>query len=253
MTTRYRSKSSLDVYHVIIKGSRGHSLFEDDSDRMFFLKLLRKYATELDGEIFAWTLMSNHAHLILHMPLADIATLQRKLGPTYFRHFNDKSEAAGPVLQNRYHSKAINTNEYLMTCVRYVHQNIEKAGVHPMEDYRWSSYLDYLDRRQSQPFDITDTDFVMSVFESVRDFARFHQTRDYAARCIDIGKTGQRLDDDEARILAKHLLGEEEFHHIGEFDRPTRNKKLRLLRDNGLSISQINRLTGIGAGIIARV
>lgn len=252
MSGNIRSISSIDIYHIIFRGSGKQIIFEDNDDRLLFLRLLNKYVKELDGEVYAWTLMSDHVHIVLHMPLGDIAILMKKIGATYFRNFNDKSNRSGHVLQDRYHSEAINTDEYLMTCVRYVHQNIEKASVCKMEEYEWSSHRDYVGVRYgSSPLD-TETDFVLAVFEGIENYAIFHSQRNYAVPCIDVGKSGKRMTDDEALIYAKSLLGDEVFYHLKEMDKPIRDSKLRLLKEHNLTGRQIGRLTGIGEATIRR-
>lgn len=251
MTRAPRSISSANVYHIIFRGAGKQIVFEDNSDRRFFLRLLDKYVKELQGELYAWILMSDHVHLILHMPLESIATLMKKLGATYFRHFNDKTGSCGHVLQGRYHSEAISSDEYLMTCVRYVHQNIEKAGVCPMGDYEWSSYRCYTGMCHC-PLVETHTDFVLEVFDGLDGFLRFHEAREYAVPCIDIGKTGVRMTDDEAVMFAKSLLGEHDFRHLKELEKTERNARLRMLKSEGLGVRQIGRLTGIGVSTISR-
>lgn len=251
MSRTSRTVSSADIYHIIIRGSGKQIIFEDDSDRFLFLRLLGKYFEELGGELFAWILMSNHVHVIARMPLEDVATLMRKLGATYFSRFNKKNEHVGPVLQGRYKSEAINTDEYLMTCVRYVHQNIEKAGSGKMEEYPWSSYCLYTRSDSTCSFLQTETDFVLAVFGGIENFKGFHAVRDYAVDCIDIEKSGSRMSDDEALIVARSLLGEDAMSHVKELDVPQRDTAIRMLKEKGrLSIRQVARLTGLGVKIV---
>lgn len=252
MSRAPRKLSSADVYHVVFRGSGKQIIFEDDNDRLLFLRLLNKYILELGGEVYAWILMGNHVHLVLHMDIEDIATLMRKLGATYFRNFNNKADKSGEVTEDRFYSEPINTDEYLLTCVRYVHQNIEKAGVCAMEDYVWSSYRGYVGLTTRMVPLRANTDFVLAVFGGVDDFVRFHQDRNYAVPCIDIGKTALRMDDGEALVVAKSLLGEEAFAHLKELDKVARDEAIRKLRSNHLSCRQIQRLTGIGRGAVMR-
>lgn len=252
MARTARLISSADIYHVVIRGSGRRIIFEEDDDRLLFLRLLGKYLTELGGEVFAWTLMSNHVHMVVHMPLSSIALLMKKLGATYFTNFNTKACRSGHVLQDRFHSEAIDSDEYLMTCIRYVHQNIEKAGACSMETYEWSSYGAYVGNAAETGGLMTKTDFVLAVFGGVEEFKRFHSFRNYAVPCIDIGKTRVRMSDDEALVFARSLVGEDVFRNVGKLDKDLRDAKLRLLKDNGLGVRQIERLTGIGRSIVSR-
>lgn len=237
-----RRVSSADIYHVIIRGSGKQIIFEDDEDRLLFLKLVDRYLKELGGTVFAWALMSDHVHVVIRLPLERIATLMKKLGASYFANFNKKTGRSGKVLQGRFFSEAINTDEYLMTCVRYVHQNPEKAGICSMEECAWSSYRDYAGESLCHSPLETESEFVLGVFGGLEGFMGFHAGRNYAVPCIDVGKTHSRMTDDEALIYAKSLVGEYEFQHIREFEKPKRNSILRQLKENRLSLRQIGRL-----------
>lgn len=245
-----RGVSSADIYHVIIRGSGKQIIFEDDDDRRLFLRLLDRYLKELGGAVFAWALMNDHVHMVIRLPLDLIAALMKKLGATYFANFNKKTGRSGKVLQGRFFSEAINTDEYLMTCVRYVHQNPEKAGICPMEGCAWSSYRDYAGAPLCHFPLATETEFVLGIFGDLEGFMRFHVDRNYAVPCIDVGKTHSRTTDDEALIFARSLVGEYDFQHIREFEKPKRNSILRQLKENRLSLRQIGRLTGLGENVV---
>lgn len=252
MASVIRSVSSENIYHFIIRGSAKQMIFEDDSDRNLFLCLVNKYLHELGGVVYAWILMSDHVHMIVRMPLADIATLMKKLGATYFANFNKRTGRSGPVIQGRFHSEAINTNDYLMTCIRYIHQNLEKAGGSRMEETKWSSYADYASANGPLLPLETETGFPLAVFEGLENFKAFHSLRDYAVPCIDVGKTRSRMTDEEAIVYVKSLIGEETLHHIKEFDIPKRNALLATLKKHNISIRQAARLTGLGVNIVRK-
>ena len=50
------------LHHVIIRGIERRPIVDDDKDRENFVSRLGRLAAETEAGIFAWTLMTNHAH-----------------------------------------------------------------------------------------------------------------------------------------------------------------------------------------------
>ena len=65
MPRNKRIESPIECYHVVQRGIGKQILFEDDSDRLKILALLRKYKLEQNIRIFTYCLMNNHVHLLL--------------------------------------------------------------------------------------------------------------------------------------------------------------------------------------------
>ena len=70
MARKPRLYGSSGTYHVILRGNNKQNLFNDDSDRNFFLCRLRKYSKELGVVVYAYCLMNNHE---IWLTLKDIA------------------------------------------------------------------------------------------------------------------------------------------------------------------------------------
>ena len=62
----------------------------------------------------------------------------------YVHYFNKKYNRTGTLLQNRFKSKIIENQKYFLEVCRYVHRNPENAGIAKTENYKWSSYNDYI-------------------------------------------------------------------------------------------------------------
>jgi putative transposase len=86
--------------------------------------------------------MTNHAHLLV-TPESDgaIGAMMQSVGRRYVHHFNRTYSRTGTLWEGRYRATLIDTDEYLLTCYRYIELNPVRAGMvaHPAE-YRWSSY-----------------------------------------------------------------------------------------------------------------
>lgn len=127
-------------HHVTQRGNRRADVFEDNSDRRFYLSLLRKYCALHGVEIWAYCLMSNHVHFIAVPGTA--AALSRAFHAThsiYTRWFNDRKGQSGHVFQGRFYSTVLD-EEHLWVALRYVERNpVRAALVANAEAYPWSS------------------------------------------------------------------------------------------------------------------
>lgn len=248
MATKYRARSEADIYHVTVRGIAKQIVFEDDEDRRFFGKRMRRYLDESGVELYAWCFMSNHVHLLVSANMEAISSFMRKLLTSYAKYFNTRHERTGHLFQNRFDSVPIETEEQLKTTVRYIHKNPSKIPNQIASEYEWSSYREYLGR----PF-IANTSLVMALFESIDDFVAFHEM--WVPSDDAKGKPGnarKTLSDDDAVVFAKKLLGVSSLADIASLGKPERNRFLATLKASGLPIAQIARITGIGRNIVQR-
>ena len=170
MGYKYREECESSIYHVTFRGVAKQIVFETDDDRRFFGQRMRQYLDELDLELYAWCFMSNHMHMLLHADLEITSVFMRKLLSAYARYFNDKYDRVGHLFQDRFGSVAVATDAQLMATVRYIHRNPCEIPGQSFETYIWSSYREYV----RAPF-ISETRFVLSLFNSIGEFAEFHK------------------------------------------------------------------------------
>lgn len=118
-------------YHVILRGNGKQLLFENDDDRLHFLKLLCGKTQSGGVSVLAWCLMSNHIHLLLSDPQDNLSCVMHGLATAYSRYLNSASGHIGAVFQGRSTSVPIKSDRQLLQALRYIHDNPEKAGVAP--------------------------------------------------------------------------------------------------------------------------
>jgi len=86
--------------------------------------------------------MTNHVHLLL-TPMQEhgIPQFMQDLGRKYVRYINHTYQRTGTLWEGRYKSCLIDSDAYLLTCMRYIELNPVRARmvIHPGA-YRWSSY-----------------------------------------------------------------------------------------------------------------
>ena len=149
--------------------------------------LRRRKKRKMLVEILAFCLMPNHVHLLVRqLKEGGISKFMRKIGAGYGLYYNQKYERKGHLFQGRYRIIHIESQEQLKTVFVYIHTNpvsivvpnwreegikeIEKV-MKFLENYRWSSYSDYLGKKNFPS--LTSREFltkVMGGIESCREF-----------------------------------------------------------------------------------
>ncbi len=250
-----RKRSIADTYHIIARGSGRQSIFEGDDDCGLLHALLRKYFRKETVSVYAWCFMGNHIHLLLHAPLEYISLSLKEALSTYALAFNHKYDRVGHLFQERFKSEPINDDRYLLTVVRYIHQNPVKAGLTKNCDYPWSSFREYSEASNLEP--LCDTRPILAYFQNYDSFGSFHEMLDFNCHCLEAtgaglferGKT-RAMANQDARDIAETLLGVGAVESLKSWPRRKRNDGIVSLGNAGLTVRQIERLTGIGRGII---
>ena len=215
-----RTVSSTGFYHVIIRGGGRRILFENDSDRRYLINLLERYGDKYGIEYHAWCLMDNHVHLLIADTKRNMSKAMHDICCVFAQYYNAVNEHVGSVLQGRYKSFAIETENYLLEVMRYIHNNPIRSGVTTVLDYPWSSFVDYV-----RGGSLTSTEMFLEMLggpDGVRDFCNHYDE----SQMKEIDKIIRgRLTDSEAIELAKQLLGLESPAMIEMQDRNRRNNQ----------------------------
>lgn len=243
-TTRQQSESG--IYHVVSRGVGQQIIFESDADRRRYLDSLKTLVDEAGGTLLAWCLMSNHVHILVKMDIEALSNTMRKLNSSYALYFNLVHGRSGHLFQGRFASEPIDTDEYLMTVVRYIHRNPVKAHMTPGCCFKWSSYDAYASGNVPKGAEI-----VMALFGSVDSFVRFHESGD-GERCLDIASKRKTFDDEEALEIAIDLFGDAGLFALKALPKADRDAALAKLKHHGLTTRQIQRLTGVSLGVISK-
>lgn len=251
MPRNSRKKSSTLTYHVIIKGADRQLLFEESRDYEKYLEIINYYKQECQFELFAYCLMSNHVHLLVrHSPDYPLETIFRRINTSYAMWFNMKYNRTGFVQGGRYFSEPVETERYLLTVLKYIHFNPTKAGLEtsPGASYPWSSFYDY----QNQIAGLADTALALNIAGGIEEFQALH-TIDSDDKCMDIDQFRKRLPDDIAKDMICEVSKCNSATDFQKLPLLARDKNLVLLHEKGISIRQLNRLTGTPRGVIERV
>ena len=169
-----RQISKTKVYHIIIRGIDKQDIFFFERDYYKFLKIIKEVKKDYNFDIYAYCLMTNHVHMVIYDKEEQFSKIMQIIEIKYVKYFNKKYERTGHLFQNRFLSKQIENREYLKIVCRYIHQNPAKAGICKTEDYKWSSYNEYLDKNI-----IINSKMLLRIFsenenEARKEFIKYH-------------------------------------------------------------------------------
>lgn len=143
-----RSKSTTGIYHVMLRGNERRPVFIDDEDKHRFTEIILQKKQSSSCRLYAFCILDNHVHLVFQEVDQPLETLMKRIGVTYAAYFNKKYGRIGHVFQDRFRSEAIEDESYLLSAIRYVHNNPVKLEGEFTINYPWSSYPWYMGNKQ---------------------------------------------------------------------------------------------------------
>ncbi len=242
MPRRARIMSASHYMHIIVRGIGKQLLFEDDRDYRYYLKKLELYCMDTEVRVCAYCLMDNHVHLLVKGETESIILLMKKIGVSYSWYYNKKYDRVGHLFQDRYKSEPIESEAYFLKVFRYILKNPQKAGICRATQYPWNSYRYY---DNPLPFmDLTVIRSLLGDFEQFRDF--IEEEDNYQG----LEYSEARHSDTWAKEVITSCLGITSGTVLQNYSKTERNAALVRLKECGLSVRQISRMTGIGRNIV---
>lgn len=128
--------------HIIQRGNNRQACFASANDVAAYANWLYEGSIKYDVAVHGWVFMTNHTHLLATPSEEDsISRLMQFLGRQYVRYFNRRYLRSGTLFEGRFKSCPVQTEGYLLTCLRYIELNpVRAAMVNDPSDYMWSSY-----------------------------------------------------------------------------------------------------------------
>ena len=142
MARKLRLESEGGVYHVLNRGNYRADLFRGEKTKAAFLKCLAEACAKTGWRVHAWCLMSNHYHLAVETPQANLVEGMRWLQGTFSVRFNRLRHEHGHLFQGRYKSLVVDPASGLGPLCHYIHLNPVRArlcAAKRLGEWRWSS------------------------------------------------------------------------------------------------------------------
>ena len=135
------------IHHVMTRGANRQSIFLNDLDRDLLITIWVEAVKRFGIEVISFTWMTNHVHLVVRTPEAQLSATMQFVNRSYTQQFNHHHRRDGARHRGRFNSILVDTDQYFDQCTRYVHLNPVVANTVAIEDldrYPWSSYRDYV-------------------------------------------------------------------------------------------------------------
>lgn len=140
------------LHHVIIRGIEKKPIVDDVKDKKGFVFRMGDLSTEEKTTIYAWTLMTNHAHILLRSGPYGLSKFMRRFLTAYAIYYNHRHKRHGHLFQNRYKSIICEEDAYFQELVRYIHLNPIRANMVPnmpkLDGYPWCGHAVIMGRRK---------------------------------------------------------------------------------------------------------
>jgi len=201
-----------EIYHVFNRGVEKRDIFLDESDYSYFVHNLyilndqnnrlntsRDFISKTSGDstlmevglpsikreplvdIFIFTLMPNHFHLMLRQRVkGGVSKFMQKLGTSTTKRFNEKYDRVGPLFQGKFKAVLVKKDAHFMYLPYYIHLNPmvlidgsptsinKKVGF--LEGYKWSSLPDYIGKKNFPS--VISKDFLLEQFGNEKKYKK---------------------------------------------------------------------------------
>lgn len=189
------------IQHVIVRGVERRDIFLDDDDRQSFLDRFSSLLIQTGTECLAWSLLTNHAHMLLRPTQSNLGHLMRRLLTGYVVTFNLRHHRSGHLFQNRYKSIICEEDPYLLELVRYIHLNPLRAGIvkdiAELKRYSWSGHAVLMGLREMPGQNIEE---VLRYFEKRKKVAQ-GKYQLFVADGISVGRREELVGGGLKRVL----------------------------------------------------
>ncbi|ABR46355.1 protein of unknown function DUF1568 [Alkaliphilus metalliredigens QYMF] len=244
-----REKSKSGIYHVMIRGANRQEIFHDEQDCLRFLEILDRYKVKTEIKIYGWCLMNNHMHLLIQEGKEELATTMKRIGVSFVGYYHQKYDTTGHLFQDRFRSENVENDEYLITVIRYIHQNPVKAGlVSKPVDWKWSSCSGYYGKKEYLQ-GLLDSERILGLFSNdresaIKEFRKFNEQENKDNCLDDVIITSLR--DEEARLEIEKILSGINIGQIKSLPKDQRDKIIREAKCiEGVKQRQLARLLGV--------
>lgn len=162
MSNRERFNFEGAIHHVWQRGNNKEYIFKEAKSKAFFIKQLKEYNKKLDYNILAYVVMDNHYHLLIQTFKNPIREVMFNINNTTGKYIKENSNRSGHIFQGRYNSKLVQSKEYFLWLIRYIHRNPVRAKICTnVEEYKWSSHSYYIKGYSN----FVNVSFPLSVFD----------------------------------------------------------------------------------------
>ena len=277
-----REKSRIGMYHVLAQGAGNNELFHDDEDYQVFVEYLARLMKEAWAEddepdrpyfhTYAYCLTPKQFRLIVREEKYQVSAIMQSISQLYSRYYSGKYNSYGPLYRRRYYSEPINDEERMETVMRYVHQEPLRLGIisepqitqksqkkaldaeieqkEALDEWEWSSWHEYVGLGSDLPkvcekpdacHDLTAEQWREVLSKPLPEGTKCLEPKEYRA---------PKPTETQVLGMVRLMTTATTWDEFRAIPRDEKLKTIKQLLQNGASIRQMEKLTGIGRGII---
>jgi len=154
------------LYHVLVRGNNRSYIFRSKDNKEEYKTIISKYKKRYRFKLYAYCIMDNHAHLLIEVEDIPLSKIMQGIQQVFTQYYNRRSGTTGHVFEQRYRSFLCDKDHYLLSLIRYIHQNPVRSKLTGALDYEWSSHREYIGNSQ-----LADVNLPLSLFESQKNKA----------------------------------------------------------------------------------
>ena len=154
------------LYHVIVRGNNRSYIFRSKDHKEKYKKIVLKYKKRYRFKLYAYCIMDNHTHLLIEVADIPLAKIMQGIQQVFTQYYNRRNKTTGHVFEQRYKSFLCDKENYLLSLIRYIHQNPVRSKPTDTLNYKWSSHREYLGNPQ-----LADVDFPLGLFDNLKNKA----------------------------------------------------------------------------------
>ena len=247
MGRQARKRSETGIHHVLLRGIDKRDIFLEDEDRQTFIQHLAQSREKGKFELYAYCLMDNHVHLLIKEG-EEIGASIKRIAVGYAGWHNKKYERTGHLFQNRFRSEPVETEAYLLTVLRYIHQNPVKAGmVTNSGEYPWSTYNHYINYYQNQPT-LIDAELIKAYLQTEAEFIEYMITTN-DDECLEANPTKKYNNETFKKVIQKKY----NIDNLNGLPIRERNEIIdKIYREQDISIRQLSNVLGLSKAMVER-
>ncbi|MCD4695118.1 MAG: hypothetical protein K8S16_02665 [Bacteroidales bacterium] len=197
---------SNNFYHIFNHAVGNERLFNSGRNYWFFLEKLKNYLSEFI-DIYCYCLMPNHFHLLIQVKNEEIILAEfnssglNKLNKSnvsvpkiisqqfshlfnsYAQAFNKENDRKGSLFYNRYKRELVDSEEYMIKLIHYIHYNpVHHGFAKKLDEWEHSSYKTILSTGKT----LIKRNEVIEMFNDIENFKYCHTVEPYISGIDDL-------------------------------------------------------------------
>jgi REP element-mobilizing transposase RayT len=263
------------VYHIVQRGNNREYIFKRRDDKKMLLDVFLKYKDVFGYKILGYAIMDNHYHVIMKTDVELIGSVMHRINTEFAKTYNRIKKRTGHVYEKRYKGILVKDDSYLLSLLRYVHQNPVKVKMcKSVADYQWSSDLVY---RRNVGDGLVSIDFILDMFARDRkkalvEYARVMDEDDFESselfedaavignvEPLKVSKTLEEVSRESMdEILKLVSVSEEDFKRIKSASRarsltPTKIRYIEECLKRNYRMEDIGKNIGISQAAVSKM